>query len=106
MQPIAPIGSLFGGILAGFSADKLGRKRTVVLNAVSYLLGWTLLGVSWYIENATAFKVVIMAGRFISGFGLGWALLAGPVRKSPCMTFCMKFQYSVVIALISFFRCI
>ena len=96
LQAIAPVGSLFGGTLAGFSADKLGRKPTVVLTAVSYLVGWTLLGVSWYINNATAFKVVIMAGRFISGFGLGWALLAGPVRKSP---FCSACSFSTQLLL-------
>ena len=72
---------MFGGLLAGFSADKLGRKPTVILNAVPYLVGWMMIGVSWYVTNVPAFNVLIMSGRFISGCGFGWAVLAGPVRK-------------------------
>ena len=57
----------------------MGRRPTLIITLLPYLLGWTLLGVSWFIKNVLAFKVVIMAGRFISGFGLGWAMLIGPV---------------------------
>ena len=82
MQAIGPVGSLFGGTLAGFFADTFGRKLTVILTAVSYFVGWTMLGVSWYIKNAVAFKIILMVGRCITGFGLGWALLAGPVSEN------------------------
>ena len=57
----------------------MGRRPTLIITLLPYLLGWTLIGVSWFIKNVLAFKVVIMAGRFISGFGLGWAMLIGPV---------------------------
>ena len=92
---------MFGGLLAGFSADKLGRKPTVILNAVPYLVGWTMIGVSWYVTNVPAFNVLIMSGRFISGCGFGWAVLAGPVRKFLYMDLSGAF-FSFVI----FFRCI
>ena len=69
-------------MVAGSSADILGRRPTIIIALLPYFVGWTMLGISWYIKNVLAFKVVILAGRFISGFGLGWAMLIGPVSES------------------------
>ena len=79
MQALVPFGALFGGAIGGYSADILGRKPTIIISLLPYFVGWTLLGISWYIKNSIAFKVVILAGRFITGFGLGWISLVGPV---------------------------
>ncbi|XP_003389392.2 PREDICTED: facilitated trehalose transporter Tret1-like [Amphimedon queenslandica] len=76
---LVPFGALFGGAMAGFSADTLGRKPTIIIALLPYFVGWILLGISWFINNSIAFKVIILVGRFITGFGAGWATLVAPV---------------------------
>ena len=65
--------------MAGSSADKLGRRPTIIIALLPYFVGWIMLGISWYIKNSIAFKVILLAGRFITGIGVGWASLIGPV---------------------------
>jgi MFS family permease len=64
---MAPIGGLVGGAVAGWFADNLGRKITLILTVIPNIIGWTLIGVSWWIYNVAAFGAVILLGRFISG---------------------------------------
>jgi facilitated trehalose transporter len=76
---MAPIGGLVGGAVAGWFADNLGRKITLILTVIPNIIGWTLIGVSWWIYNVAAFGAVILLGRFISGFGIGWPMFIAPV---------------------------
>ena len=76
---MAPIGAMFGGPVAGWVADHLGRKAALMLVGVPYLSGYMMIVYAHMIESATAFKVVLLTGRFLTGVGLGWSCLAGPV---------------------------
>ena len=40
---------------------------------VPYLIGYLTLSYAHYTPTATAFKVLLLTGRFISGVGMGWA---------------------------------
>lgn len=54
--------------MSGFFMQTLGRKTTVQLTSIPFLIGWTIIGLSTNITN-------LCLGRFISGFAIG--------KKSP-----------------------
>ena len=55
-----PGGALVGGVLS----EMLGRKSTVQLTALPFLLGWIIMSLSHD-------KVSLCLGRFITGFAIG-----------------------------------
>ena len=48
---------------------------------VPYLIGYLTLSYAHYAPTATAFKVLLLTGRFISGVGMGWASSVAPVSQ-------------------------
>ena len=59
-----PIGGLIGVLVAGFMADWLGRRTTMILNAVPFVVGSILM--------STAKQLVPMViGRVLVGIGVG-----------------------------------
>ena len=66
------IGALFGALLGGNLADLLGRKRTLFLTAIIFLIG-TYFMVSAH--NLTS----LLIGRFIQGLGVGIVSVASPL---------------------------
>lgn len=87
MQALAPLGALFGGAGAGWTADLLGRKPTLLLSAVPNLIGWLLLALANYCTTPTLFKFLLLAGRFVTGVATGWSLLCAPVSVHGCSGF-------------------
>lgn len=55
-----PVGSLFAGVFM----ELLGRKTTVQLTAIPFIIGWTIITVS------TDFTLLCV-GRFITGMAIG-----------------------------------
>ncbi|XP_037091793.1 facilitated trehalose transporter Tret1-like [Pollicipes pollicipes] len=66
-----PLGALFGGLVAGWAVEALGRRSTMVLITVPGLLGWLL------ITYATSVGTII-AGRVFTGFAAGCTSLVAP----------------------------
>jgi sugar porter (SP) family MFS transporter len=64
--------SLFGSLLAGMTSDWLGRRYTMVLAAAIFFTGALLMGLSPDYAQ-------LMAGRFVAGIGVGFALMIAPV---------------------------
>ncbi|KAJ1298368.1 hypothetical protein BS78_01G447600 [Paspalum vaginatum] len=64
--------SLFGSLAAGFTSDWLGRRYTMVLAAAIFFTGALLMGLS-------PDYAMLMAGRFVAGIGVGFALMIAPV---------------------------
>ena len=79
MQAMAPIGAIFGGPIAGWIADHLGRKAALMLVGIPYLFGYLMIVYAHMLSSGTAFKVILLLGRFLTGVGLGWSCLTGPV---------------------------
>ena len=79
MQAMAPVGAIFGGPIAGWIADHLGRKAALMLVGILYLSGYLMIVYSHMLNSATAFKTILLLGRFLTGVGLGWSCLTGPV---------------------------
>jgi sugar porter (SP) family MFS transporter len=66
------LGALFGALVAGDLADRFGRQKAMLVGAVLFALG--ALGSS--LAPGTA---VLVISRFVIGFGVGVASLAGPL---------------------------
>ncbi|POO02565.1 Sugar/inositol transporter [Trema orientale] len=72
---ILNICALFGSLAAGRTSDYIGRRYTIVLASVIFLLGAVLMG---YGPNYP----VLLTGRCIAGIGVGFALMIAPVYSA------------------------
>ncbi|GER57159.1 major facilitator superfamily protein [Striga asiatica] len=64
--------SLLGSAMAGKTSDWMGRRFTIVVASVVFFAGAAIMGFS------TSYGV-LMAGRFVAGLGVGYALMIAPV---------------------------
>uniref|UniRef100_A0ACD5TVK7 Uncharacterized protein n=2 Tax=Avena sativa TaxID=4498 RepID=A0ACD5TVK7_AVESA len=69
---VISIYSLFGSLAAGVTSDWLGRRYTMVLAAAIFFTGALIMGLA---PN----YAFLMAGRFVAGIGVGYALMIAPV---------------------------
>ncbi|KAJ0096273.1 hypothetical protein Patl1_28902 [Pistacia atlantica] len=67
--------ALLGSLFAGRTSDFIGRRYTIVVSAIIFLVGAVLMG---YGPNYP----VLLAGRCISGIGVGFALMIAPVYSA------------------------
>ncbi|KAL1195937.1 putative polyol transporter 3 [Cardamine amara subsp. amara] len=67
--------ALVGSLTAGKTSDVIGRRYTIALCAVIFLVGSVLMG---YGPNYT----VLILGRCIAGVGVGFALMIAPVYSA------------------------
>jgi sugar porter (SP) family MFS transporter len=66
------LGALFGALLAGTLADRIGRRTTVLLAAGLFTIGA-------FVEALAPGTAVLVVGRFTVGFGVGVASVAAPL---------------------------
>lgn len=74
--------SLIGSLASGKTSDWIGRRYTIVLAAVTFLIGAILMGL------APSYPF-LLAGRVVAGIGVGYSLMVAPVYSaevSPSMT--------------------
>lgn len=64
--------ALLGSLLAGRTSDHIGRRFTIVLASIIFMLGSILMG---YSPN----YAVLITGRCVAGIGVGFALMIAPV---------------------------
>ncbi|CAN8257683.1 unnamed protein product [Cochlearia groenlandica] len=64
-----------GSLTAGKTSDVIGRRYTIALSSVIFLVGSVLMG---YGPN----YVVLITGRCIAGIGVGFALMIAPVYSA------------------------
>ena len=100
---IALIGTIFGALFGSIPSDKLGRKKTLLLVAVLYLVAslGTALAQNWHL---------FLLFRFLGGIGVGASSVTAPVyisEISPAKkrgSLVALFQFNVVFGiLISYF---
>lgn len=63
-----PLGALLVSIPAGYMADHIGRKFTIILSQLPFVFSWILLALAGHVW-------VLYIGRFIGGIGVGGASL-------------------------------
>lgn len=76
-----PIGALVGAPLAGWLVDYIGRKRSLLLCSIPFAVGWviTVLSYAVHCDQRTVVRIMLFAGRFFVGIGVGAASLCVPV---------------------------
>ncbi|KAK0572591.1 hypothetical protein LWI29_033869 [Acer saccharum] len=67
--------SLIGSLASGKTSDCIGRRYTIVISAITFLIGALLMGL------APSF-LFLMAGRVVAGIGVGYSLMIAPVYTS------------------------
>ncbi|XP_024885552.1 facilitated trehalose transporter Tret1-like [Temnothorax curvispinosus] len=60
---LASIGAIFGTSVAGYLADRWGRKRTLLSSLVPFIIGWTLVATAHHVAQ-------LYVARFIFGLNL------------------------------------
>ena len=66
------LGALVGSLVAGELGDRLGRKRAILIAGALFTCG---AAIQWIAPNA----VILVAGRFIIGAGVGMAAVSAPL---------------------------
>lgn len=74
---ILSAGTFFGAIIAGDLADHIGRKLTIIAGCVVFSIGVIL-------QTASAGLGLIVAGRLIAGFGVGFVSAIIILYMSEC----------------------
>ncbi|PNX98824.1 putative polyol transporter 6-like protein [Trifolium pratense] len=67
--------ALVGSLTAGRTSDYIGRRYTILLASILFIIGAVLMG---YGPNYT----ILMVGRCVCGVGVGFALMIGPVYSA------------------------
>jgi sugar porter (SP) family MFS transporter len=93
------LGALVGALIAGALADRLGRKQTMIVAGVLFAIG--ALG-----ESLAPGTWVLVVSRFVVGFGVGIASVAGPLyaaEMAPKATrgrFVSSYQLAITIGIL------
>ena len=66
------LGALAGALMGGYLADRLGRKWTIMLTAVLFILG------SWITAESYSYSLLLL-GRVISGIAVGIISVTAPL---------------------------
>lgn len=53
-----------GALVSGFLSETVGRKTTIQITALPFLVGWIFMAVS-------SEKIWLYIGRFVTGFAIG-----------------------------------
>lgn len=83
---ILSAGTFFGALIAGDLADMIGRKWTVILGCLIYIIGVViqmLIGIGQPLG-------AVVAGRLIAGFGVGFESAIVILYMSEIVSFCLR----------------
>ena len=89
--PISPIAAVAGGLLSAPLTAVTGLVTGMILTAVVYVSGWTMLGCSYFITSPYAFRGLLLTGRALTGFAMGFSAASVPVSAvhAPCYHCCV-----------------
>ena len=73
------MGAIFSGIVGGWIADRWGRKCSLMFSGIPFVTGYLILSYAHYSANATAFEILLFAGRFMTGVAMGSVSVVVPV---------------------------
>lgn len=67
---VTAIACIFGGPIAGFLTDNIGRKKTLLLINVISIISWTIIGFSSRVDVENLF-IQLMIARVLIGIAIG-----------------------------------
>lgn len=71
----AMVGAIVGAAFGGRLADRIGRRRLILLGAVLFFVGSFIMAVAPTVE-------ILILGRLLDGIGIGFASVVGPLYIS------------------------
>ena len=77
--PLTPIGAVVGGLLGSLVIGVFGLVFSLITAAVMFVVGWAMIGVSWFVSSPTWFRILILTGRFVTGASAGGVAVTIPV---------------------------
>ena len=77
--PISPIAAIVGGLLSAPLTAISGLVSGMILTAGVYLSGWTMVGSTYFITSPFAFRGLLLTGRALTGFAMGFSAASAPV---------------------------
>jgi MFS family permease len=80
MQALLAVGGILGSILGGVLSNRVGRRAVLLVSGLVDLIGWLLIFIAQYTETSSAFKALLLLGRFWTGVGSGALGSIVPVR--------------------------
>ena len=85
---ILSAGTFFGAIIAGDLADFIGRRLTIIIGCFVFSVGCIL-------ETASTGLAVMVVGRLIAGFGVGFisAIVILYMSVSTVTSYCLEFHF-------------
>lgn len=72
VSSILNIGAAIGCLITGVIANSIGRKKTLILNSVPFIVGWILIITARH-------SMMLIVGRGIIGLACGMICVVGPV---------------------------
>ncbi|OLL24439.1 Quinate permease [Neolecta irregularis DAH-3] len=76
---ILQVGCLFGALSTGVMADRIGRKRGLIVASIIFLTGSIIQ------TTSDGHLGLLYAGRFIGGIGVGQCSMITPLYTSECV---------------------
>ena len=96
------LGAILGALIAGFLADRFGRKRTMMITAVIFVIGAIIICLSDSLE-------MLLLGRLISGLGVGVVSVVTPLYLAEISpphyrgTFVSGYQLAITLGILGSF---
>ena len=79
-QAFGAVGAIFGGPVAWPLSEKFGRQASLMLSGIPSLAGWIIIANAHDCDDPTGFLVLLLIGRLLTGFAVGWAIFGISVR--------------------------
>jgi MFS family permease len=87
--PSVLIGGAIGGVSTFPFITMFGLVFPMFAVTLIAIAGWSMIGVSWFVSSPSLFRGLILAGRFVTGLGLGSSgslrsVYVGEVSSNKC----------------------
>ena len=65
------VGAIPGSVLGAQCSDRVGRRAAMIAVGILHVIGWMMIFIAQYTETPSAFKTVLLLGRFVTGVSTG-----------------------------------
>ncbi|XP_057373492.1 facilitated trehalose transporter Tret1-2 homolog [Daphnia carinata] len=80
LTSMPPLCAIFGSVLIAFPMEMYGRRLTLATISIPYIVGFYLMGLSYYINST----ILLFIGRIATGLMIGASMLPSQIYVSEC----------------------